>query len=127
MKLILDTHTALWWLLGDAQANRARQVIEDTQSQVYVSQATLWEVAIKAAVGKMPVAPARFAEQVPARGFFWLPIDNEHLIRSRDLALLPYNKDPFDRLLVSQAIATSSILITADKVLANYGSHVRVV
>lgn len=127
MTLLLDTHIALWWQNGDSRLERrARAEVESATGDTWVSTGSLWEVAIKAASGKLSVDVPVFAEQVEEFGFRWLDIRNQHLLGIAALDVGPH-KDPFDRLLVAQARAEGLTFLTADPKLAQYGDFVRVV
>jgi len=128
VRILLDTQIALWWQTGDRRLERgARQFLESADDQVLVSRASLWELAIKVAVGKLPVNLRLFATQVEEFGFSWLEITSAHLFKVAELPALPNHKDPFDRLLVAQARTEPLILLTADARLGQYGDLVRVV
>lgn len=127
MRLLLDTHFALWWQTGDPRVtDEVRQLVE-TADEVLVSQVSLWELTIKAGLGKLRIDLPVFAEQVEAMGFAWLPIDNAHILKLADLPSFDDHRDPFDRLLVAQSMAEPLILLTVDGKLARYGSTVRVI
>jgi PIN domain nuclease of toxin-antitoxin system len=128
MRLLLDTHLILWWQgLRARVPAAARDLIEGTDAPVYVSRASLWEIAIKVNLGKLRVDLPRFCERVAADGFSWLPIENAHILRVAALPAFADHKDPFDRLLVAQSLSEPLVLLTADAKLARYGSTVRVV
>jgi PIN domain nuclease of toxin-antitoxin system len=127
MRLLLDTHFALWWQTGDPRVtDEVRQLVE-TADEVLVSQVSLWELTIKAGLGKLRIELPVFVEQVEAMGFAWLPIDNAHILKLADLPSFDDHRDPFDRLLVAQSLAEPLILLTVDGKLARYGSTVRVI
>lgn len=123
MTLLLDTHTLLWFLTNDPNLSvRAREAIEESANPTHVSAASLWEVAIKLALGKLKL-PAPFGEifprQLELNGFGLLPIAPAHCAA---LLTLPFHhRDPFDRLLLAQAKAESMILVTDDGQLGSYG------
>ena len=128
MRLLLDTHLILWWQGMRARVPAAaRNLIEGTDAPVYVSRASLWEIALKVNLGKLRVDLPRFCERVVADGFSWLPIENAHILRVAALPAFADHKDPFDRLLVAQSLSEPLVLLTADARLARYGSTVRVV
>lgn len=127
MKLLLDTHFAFWWQTGDARLTPpARQLVEAAEA-VFVSRVSLWELAIKAGLGRLRIDLPVFAAQVDAMGFAWLGIDNAHILRLAELPAFDDHKDPFDRLLVAQSLVEPLILLTVDSKLERYGSTVRVV
>jgi PIN domain nuclease of toxin-antitoxin system len=106
---------------------QARRLIEETYDDVFISLASLWEMAIKIGLGKLRIDLPVFNRQVIADGFSWLPIENDHLIQVAALPIFDDHKDPFDRLLVAQSMTAPLILLTTDAKLARYGSTVRVV
>lgn len=105
----------------------AQELIQDTQDPVYVSRASLWEMAIKVGQGKLQLDLRRFCERIQADGFSWLPIENAHLLALATLPQFDDHKDPFDRLLVAQSLSEPLILLTADSKLARYGVTVKLV
>lgn len=119
MNLLLDSHTFLWWLADDPKlGKRARQAIADGSTLVHVSAATLWEIAIKQALGKLEVESADLAAEIPANGFVELPITGSHALRAG--ALPRHHDDPFDRMLVAQALDEGLTLVTRDPALEAY-------
>ena len=119
MKLLLDTHALLWWL-GDPDqlAVSARQAIESASSEVFVSSASLWEMSIKQALGKLKM-PGNPLDAVHASGFRWLDIRSEHAWKAGTLRA--HHRDPFDRMLVAQAEIEQLVLVTRDSRLSLYG------
>ena len=126
MKLLLDTHAFLWWLDSDARlSHKARALIADPRGEVFVSIATVWEIAIKAALGQleMPVDLGGFLRrQLQSNGFASLPITFDHAVAVRDLP--PHHRDPFDRLLACQSRIEGLPLVSADSTIAAYGADV---
>ena len=128
MNLLLDTHIVLWSSAAkDRLPKGAASILADGEHTLWVSAVTFWEVAIKRSLNKpdfrIDVAPLRAG--LLRNGYFELPIDGTHAL---ELSKLPmYHTDPFDRLLLAQAIAEGMILLTSDRALADYGEHVRVV
>ena len=114
MRVLLDTHALLWWLSGDAALPpHARTVIGDPDNEVFVSAASAWEIATKHRLGKLPGAgplAVDFAREVEAQGFLPLPITLAHGQDAGALSLL--NRDPFDRMLVAQALAERMVLVS---------------
>ena len=131
-RLLLDTHLLLWWLNGDGRLPQA--VIERVQApeaEVFISQASLWEMAIKVSIGRLQVDLQELERQVPLQGFRWLPISNAHLLSVADLESDGVHRDgihrdPFDRLLVCQSRVEPMLLLTADSQLKHYGFTVLV-
>jgi len=123
MKLLLDTHTLLWFIAGSASLSAyAQSLIEDTTNEKYVSIANIWETAIKVSIGKMSLsAPfdVLFPHQLEINGFELLPVKVEH---TSVITTLPFHhRDPFDRLLIAQAIEEKMTLVSVDEVFDDYG------
>ena|SRR5438105_771851 len=123
MNLILDAHAFLWFIAGDDRLTaNARAAIQNTNNQVFVSAATLWEIAIKASLGRLQLAlpfEELITEQIRLNGFRLLSIAPQHL---HIVASLPFHhRDPFDRLLVAQAIIEALTIVSADSALDLYG------
>ncbi len=119
MKLVLDTHAALWWLSGDERvgADAARQLTDDT-NQVLLSAAVVWELAIKRFLGKLQ-APPDLAPTLLGAGAQPLPVTLDHAARVESLPW--HHRDPFDRLLVAQALVEGAALVSRDEPLSRYG------
>jgi len=111
VSLLLDTHVVLWWL-ADAQelADEIKDRL-DHEADVRVSAATIWEIGIKQALGKI-TAPADLPERVRDSGFRELPISFSHAVAAGRLPMI--HKDPFDRMLVAQARCEGLTLVTGD-------------
>jgi len=122
-RILLDTHAFLWWVEGDRSLPaRARAVIADPDTECLLSMASAWEIAIKVALGKLRlVVPARryIVEHVAANGFRMLDIGIAHVGRIETLER--HHGDPFDRLLVAQALEEAVPIVTADPVFRKYG------
>lgn len=116
MRALLDTHTLLWWDGGVLPARTVR-VIRGAD-EVYVSAASAWEAAIKAALGRLDAA-APMAAVARAYGFRELPISFAHAERVRSLP--PLHRDPFDRMLVAQALVEGLTIVSRDRALVGYG------
>ena len=119
MRLLLDTHAALWWLSDDTRLGdeAARQLSDDT-NQVLLSAAIAWEVAIKRSLGKLN-APADFAATMLSGGVQALPVTVDHAAAVEQLPW--HHRDPFDRMLVAQAQVERATLVSGDPALAAYG------
>lgn len=118
MRLLLDTQVLLWWLDGDRRLGAdAVARIEQDETDVYVSAATAWEIAVKRAAGKL-VAPFDVAAELEAEGFLPLGITVEHGVAAGGLPL--HHTDPFDRMLVAQAQTEGMWLVTADAAIQRY-------
>lgn len=119
MRLLLDTHAVLWALGQPAElAQDTRAAIEDGKNEVLVSAASAWEVAIKRAAGKLE-SPDDLADAIKAAAFRPLAITVEHALAAG--ALPPHHSDPFDRMLVAQAVIEGLTIVTRDARLARYG------
>lgn len=127
MRLLLDTHFAFWWQTGDDRVTDEVQQFVDAADEVMVSQVSLWELAVKAGLGKVHVDLPVFAAQVEKMGFSWLPIGNAHILEVAELPAFDDHREPFDRLLVAQSIVEPLTLLTTDGKLARYGSTVRLI
>jgi PIN domain nuclease of toxin-antitoxin system len=124
MRLLLDTHVLLWTLADVRKLDRATTTLID-RSDVYASAASIWEISIKAALGKLKASPAAVLKAIEPAGFSLLPVQGEHAARVYDLGT--HHLDPFDRLLIAQAQLENMTLLTNDGALADYGDFVRVV
>ena len=105
MRLLLDTHFALWWQTGDPRVTEQVRQLVDAADEVLVSRVSLWELAVQAGLGRLRIDLPVFAMQVEAMGFAWLPINNAHILKLADLPSFDDHRDPFDRLLVAQSMA----------------------
>jgi len=121
-RLLLDTHVALWWFAAHPRLPEAARE-EIGRSECWLSACSIWEVAIKFRLGKLTVAPDALLSAARAGGFRLLPISPEHAVATAGLPDL--HADPFDRLLIAQARHENIDLLTADAVMANYGTPVR--
>jgi PIN domain nuclease of toxin-antitoxin system len=117
MALLLDTHVVLWWLEDDAKLGSATKDRLDVDSEIFVSSATVWEVGIKQALGKL-TAEGSLAEQVRDSGFAVLSISADHAIAASVLPL--HHRDPFDRILIGQALVEGLTVMTSDRVFGAY-------
>ena len=125
MRLLLDTHIFLWAVQGNASLKpRVRRMMEAAE-QVYVSAASIWEIAVKARLGKIEASAIDLVDAIEGSGFLELPVRALHAVRVAELPL--HHTDPFDRLLVSQAMVEPLRLLTADTVLCQYGDLVTLV
>jgi len=123
MRLLLDTHTLLWWLAGDPQLTLvARTAIGDEANEVFVSAASAWEVTTKHRLGKLPGAGSLavdFAREIRAQGFAALPITLEH---GQVAGALPGDhRDPFDRMLAAQAREEKMAIVSNETVFDQFG------
>ena len=119
MTLMLDTHTFLWWLTDPENLSLAARVaIEDPANQVMVSPVVLWEIAIKRTIGKLTTS-LKLESAVRDAGFIYLPITEAHIATTETLPL--HHRDPFDRMLIAQAIVENATLVTRDPLIPPYG------
>ena len=123
MRLLLDTHALIWWLLGDdALSAVAQRAIADPDNDSFVSAASAWEITTKYRIGKLPAAAllaADVARIVAAHGFTELPISIRH---GQIAGGLPgIHKDPFDRILIAQAITEDMAIVSSDAIFDRYG------
>jgi PIN domain nuclease of toxin-antitoxin system len=123
VRLLLDTHALLWWLAGDeALSDTARGAIGDPDNEIFVSAAAAWEIATKYRLGKLPgaaIVAVDIAGAVASQGFVELPIN----IRDGQTAggLPAIHKDPFDRMLIAQAIAADMVIVSNEDLFNAYG------
>ena len=122
MRLLLDNHLFLWAVAGSPLLKAPARRILESADQVFVSAASIWEIAIKARLGKIDADPHELAAAIEGSGFRELAVRSAHAVGVGRLALR--HSDPFDRLLIAQAIAEPLRLITADAVLAQYSDLV---
>ena len=117
MRLLLDTNALLWWLADEGLAAQARDAIADPENLVVVSAVSAWEISIKKALGKL-AAPDDLEHQVQVGGFTPLPITIAHGVAAGKLAR--HHDDPFDRMLIAQALAEGLTVVTRDKRFSDY-------
>ena len=119
MKILLDTHAVLWWLNGDPKfSHQAIELISDPMNDILVSFASLWEMLVKARAGKLTVDMQKLMIEMQNQGFQLLGIEPAHLL---ELGPLPRtHKDPWDHLLIAQAIAEGTVFMSEDGHTPNY-------
>ena len=118
MNLLLDTHVLIWSLENNAALSyNARDAIIDGKNMVFVSAVSVWEISIKKAMGKLKV-PDNLAEEIRLHRFTPLNINIEHANLTGELPAI--HKDPFDRMLIAQAMIEKLTLVTEDKLIAQY-------
>jgi len=123
MKLLLDTHVLLWWLNDDAKlSENARRFIRNPDNDIYVSHVSLWEIQIKIMTGKLNANVETLIQQLSENNFQQFPIHTNHILALAKLP--PHHQDPFDRMLVSQAINEPLHLITHDKKISLYSESI---
>ena len=117
-RLLLDTHVLLWSLTEPRRlSERARAVVEDPRSEVFVSSISGWEIALKRALGKLQ-APDNLEASIKKQGFTPLPLTFHHAEQAT--ALPPHHGDPFDRMLVAQAQIEGLTVVTKDRHISRY-------
>ncbi|MBN8822602.1 MULTISPECIES: type II toxin-antitoxin system VapC family toxin [unclassified Spirosoma] len=125
MRLLLDTHTLLWFYSGDESLpDSLRRIISNPDNLCFISIASLWEITIKMGIGKLEIdSPITELFSFLDRNRFWvMPIELEHLVQ---LQGLPYHhKDPFDRLIIAQALSENISIATRDSVFSTYGLRI---
>lgn len=128
MRLLLDTHVFLWMLSEPERLGEQLPVVEDRRTELVVSAASSWEIAVKHALGKLPLPepPARYVpDRIRAIGAAALAIEHDHALAVAELE--PLHRDPFDRLLVAQARVLDLEILTADPLVAQYPVTTRMV
>lgn len=119
MSLLLDTHALVWWLAGEPMAAAATARIADRTTLVVVSAASVWEIGVKAALGKLKLeVEGSLADLIEEEGFEPLPISIPHASRAGELP--PHHRDPFDRMLIAQAQIERLTLVTRDPAFEAY-------
>lgn len=121
MKILLDTHVFIWSTFRQNLSETATTAFLDTNNRLYLSAASYWEICIKLNLGKLALADnwkQGIDYEMKANSIIWLPIDKGHC---QEMANLPFHhSDPFDRLLVAQALCEGMTLLTADKQIQQY-------
>jgi PIN domain nuclease of toxin-antitoxin system len=125
MRLLLDTHIFLWAVAGSPSLKAATREIMEAADEIYVSAASIWEIAIKARLGKIAANPLELASAITASGFLELAVTGAHAAGVAGLEL--HHNDPFDRILIAQALSEPLKLLTADGVLTKYSDIVLLV
>src|SRR5437868_2689609 len=122
MKLLLDTHALIWWAVDDPKlSRRVRTAIGNRGNQVFVSAASVWEVATKARLGKLgwPAEAGTVPDYVRVQGFDDLPITLEHAELAGAMRI--EHRDPFDRMLIAQATAEGLVLASVEELFDSFG------
>lgn len=125
MNLLLDTHVALWAIADSPKLpQRARDLIQAPKTTVWVSAASIWEIAIKCGLGRgdMPVSGQDAVRYFQESGYRFLPLDVEHALAVESLPA--HHQDPFDRILVAQALVEPMRLMTHDPLVARYSDTI---
>jgi PIN domain nuclease of toxin-antitoxin system len=125
MRILLDTHVYLWWLEDHPSLSEAARAKIVSASEVYVSSASIWEAAIKVSIGKLEVDVNQLVAEIENGGFHELPVSATHAAM---VAQLPdIHRDPFDRILVAQALCEPLRLLTADRILSGYSELIETI
>lgn len=127
MRILLDTHVFIWAVTDSRRLSKEARTIMRDATEVFVSAASIWEIAIKSAIGKIKADAGEMTRAIADSGFVELPIAALHAAQVARLPLLNDHKDPFDRLLVAQSIVEPLVLLTADPKVAAYGGLIRTV
>jgi PIN domain nuclease of toxin-antitoxin system len=122
MKLLLDTHALIWFISGDKRLGKqAKEAFLNQNNMLFFSKVSLWEITIKISLGKLVLAErwlTLIEKEMASNGIQWLEIEIDHL---KILADLPFHhRDPFDRLLISQAISESMSIVSIDSQFSEY-------
>ncbi len=121
MNYLLDTHTIIWFLNGDEKlSNKSLNIIDNQDNLKFVSVATIWEIAIKISLDKFKFDKGfkKFLDLINDNGFELIPISFEHALIVSSMEFI--HRDPFDRLIIAQAIADNLTIITRDEHIAKY-------
>lgn len=122
MRVLLDTHTFLWWIIDDPHMSpRARDIMSNSSHELFLSAASCWEIAIKAKIGriKLPDKPHVFvAEQMALNTIQGLPIQISHALHVFNLP--HHHRDPFDRIIIAQAQLEKLTILTSDSLISKY-------
>lgn len=119
MKLLLDTHALLWWLADDQRLNAgARRAIADATNDILVSVVSFWEITVKVRVGKLEADIKEVMDAAQRQQFGWLDITAAHLLTLSNLPT--HHRDPFDHLLIAQAMTEAATFISADRNVRRY-------
>jgi PIN domain nuclease of toxin-antitoxin system len=125
VRLLLDTHAFLWFVAGDARlSRRARRALEDSHALLFLSAASVWEMAIKVSLGRLTL-PSTAAEYIAAKiqsGLEIVPVEWPHAAAVETLPI--HHRDPFDRLLIAQAQLEEYSIVSADRVFRRYDVRV---
>lgn len=125
MRILLDTHVYLWWLQDHPKLSKAARDRIVSASEVYVSSASIWEATIKAGIGKLEVDVKQLVTEIENSGFKELSISAKH---AAAVAGLPdIHRDPFDRILIAQALCEPLRFLTADSILSGYSELVEII
>lgn len=127
MRILLDTHVFIWAVIDHPRLDAAARNLIREAGEVYVSAASIWEIAIKSAIGRIDADAEEMARAITESGFIELPVSGPHAAQVAKLPFLDGHKDPFDRLLVAQAFSEPLVLLTADPKVVAYGGLIRAI
>ncbi len=119
MNVLLDTNVFIWAVTDNPKLNLKAKAFIEEASEVYVSAASIWEIAIKSTLGKIDADAEEMAKAIESSGFIELPVSSLHAARVFKLPANNVHKDPFDRLLVAQSMVEPLVLLTADLKLSS--------
>jgi PIN domain nuclease of toxin-antitoxin system len=122
MRLLFDTHIFYWSFYERGRLSQIALELIDGAEEIFISSASIWEIAIKVRLGKMKADPQELLDHLDESGFQELPVFSRHALIVADLPLL--HTDPFDRLLIAQAMSEPLYLLTADAQLKQYSEMV---
>lgn len=125
MRLLLDTHIYLWWVGDHPSLSQAARAKIASASDVFVSSASIWEASIKAGLGKLDADIDELAAEIVKNGFIELPVTSRHAATVRSLPDI--HRDPFDRMLIAQALCEPLRFLTSDGLLKRYSELVEVI
>jgi PIN domain nuclease of toxin-antitoxin system len=120
-KFLIDTHTFIWLIDDDPKlSNTCKSLIEDIDNEIFISIASLWEMAIKISIGKLKVAGVlqQMIEELSVRNIQILPINPSHVLKVETLPF--HHKDPFDRIIAAQCLVENITAISIDEILDEY-------
>jgi PIN domain nuclease of toxin-antitoxin system len=119
VRLLIDTHALLWWLTDNPRLSYAAEAaISNPDNEVFVSACIGYEIAYKQRLGRLPALPESLARRLEREGIETLPVSLEHAVAAA--ALPGPHRDPWDRIMMAQALAESCHMVTVDKVFADY-------
>ncbi len=118
MSLLIDAHVLLWWLNDDKRLGDAARTLISTQETASISIASLWDVIIKRRLGKLEVDVDVLFDTIPKQGFSSLPIAHRHLLTLDGLPM--HHRDPFDRMIIAQAMTDKCTVLTGDQAFYVY-------
>lgn len=120
MKLLIDSHAVLWWLSDDRRlSHRADAAMSDSRNEGFVSACVGYELAYKQRLGRLPAFRGSLPARLQRDGFDMLPVSLEHALAAAELR--GPHRDPWDRIMMAQAIAENLTVVTVDPVFADYG------